>query len=275
MAIFKTKAFWKRLLLYFYIIVGIISIGTLIHFTQIYLEEKKWYQHEKTLYEHNIKLFNLGMQDMSTAHMYAKQLYNSETSRSFNSLFFKGDFEFQEKFDGTSDDIKGKALRLFLISAQKGNIHSQIFLADWYYENRGNENGAHWYLIAAKNGSAYAQGRLGHCYKYGCGVTQNFEKAIYWTKLGAKNGSAYATYQLGNLYESGLAYYKDLWNTTWFNGEYYLLKGGNIISEHQNLEKTVDTIFLQKNQNKAEYYWELANSKGYNGNKPNELGTEI
>lgn len=282
MTIFKTRAFWKKLLKYFCIIVGTM---TLIYFTLIYLEEKKIYQREKALYEYNIKLFNLGMQDPQKAPIYAAQLDTASNYGGIHGIFFKGDVDYMWGNPNISN--KDKALQIYLFSARKGNIYSQIYLGD-YYNNKaldaiGWYNGYHadetdkenakkeikkqyktsayWYLRAAQAGNAYAQGQLGNCYRMGDGVSQNFKKAIYWIQKGAKGGNAKAQLRLGNLYESGLAYYHGWDNDYWYTGEEFLVKGGRLKSKKDD-EKIVYEVFLYPNLNKAKYYWKLSAAQG-------------
>lgn len=281
----KSKLLWGVLLLF----IGTITVITLVYYIRLYYSEKEEYFQQKALYEQNVKLYELGIKYPEKAHIYARRLYDADTPRSIDGTFFKGDFDFQKEIENCSR-ARGKAFELYLISAQKGNVHSQVFLADYYrssYNSELNSNNiqrattygeqaAHWYFIAAKNGSAYAQGELGNCYKLGIGVTQNFEKAIYWTKLGVKNGDAKAAWRLGNLYESGLAYYKKDYSDEiyWYDGEEFLLKGGvkrNLFEG--SAEKTAIEIYLEPNQDKAEYYWQLANNRGYQENR--ELGEVI
>lgn len=278
----KSKLLWRVLLLF----IGTITAITLIYYIRLYYSEKEEYFQQKALYEQNVKLYELGIKYPEKAHIYARHLYNADTPRSVDGTFFKGDFDFQKEIEDCSR-ARGKAFELYLISAQKGNVHSQVFLADYYkssYHSELNSNNiqrantygeqaAHWYFIAAKKGSAYAQGELGNCYKLGIGVTQNFEKAIYWTKLGVKNGDAKAAWRLGNLYESGLAYYKDYADRLyWYEGKEFLLKGW-IKRDLFNDEKTIFKVYLEQNQDKAEYYWQLANNRGYQENR--ELGEVI
>ena len=62
---------------------------------------------------------------------------------------------------------------------------------------------AQWYRLAAEQGFAAAQGRLGVMYSNGKGVPQDYVEAAKWFRLGAEQGNATAQNNLGVLYEYG------------------------------------------------------------------------
>ena len=55
-----------------------------------------------------------------------------------------------------------------------------------------------------------AQVRLGECYEYGYGVTQDYKKAIRLYRMAADKGNPEAQYLLGHCYEYGIGVSKDI-----------------------------------------------------------------
>ena len=181
-----------------------------------------------------------------------------------------------------------KAIEVLTNSAEKGNVQSMVLLGRYYkgYDIKigytdGWNNGwqksesfdkcSYWYLQAAKNGNAEAQGELGHNYKYAIGVEQDFDKAIYWTKQGADNGDAVAQWRMGNIYESGLAYYRGYftdYQIWWYNGHGFRAKENpNVIMDGQYVaemkSREPEQVFLSPNIKKAKHYWKLAANQGF------------
>lgn len=62
---------------------------------------------------------------------------------------------------------------------------------------------AHWHRLAAEQGHASAQHRLGWCYIEGCGVEKNETEAFQWTRKAAEQGNVNAEFNLGWCYYNG------------------------------------------------------------------------
>lgn len=62
---------------------------------------------------------------------------------------------------------------------------------------------AHWHRLAAEQGHASAQHRLGYCYIEGCGVEKNETEAFHWTRKAAEQGNVNAEFNLGWCYYNG------------------------------------------------------------------------
>ena len=60
-----------------------------------------------------------------------------------------------------------------------------------------------WYRLAAAQGNASAQSRLGLAYRDGHGVPQDKAEAVQWYRLAAAQGNAFAQYNLGRAYDHG------------------------------------------------------------------------
>ena len=89
--------------------------------------------------------------------------------------------------------------------AESGDANAQYKLGDCYYYGNGiSQNyieAVEWYSKAANQGNIYAQYNLGTCYEYDHGVTtQDYEKAFEWYTKAAEQGNARAQYYLGNCY---------------------------------------------------------------------------
>lgn len=177
---------------------------------------------------------------------------------------------------------KESAVKLLLNAANKGNINAQVLLGRYYkgypiavgynkdWSNRWQQEeyliaSTYWYLQAAQQGNAEAQGELGHNYKYGIGVKQDFKKAIYWIKKGADGGNPVAQWRMGELYFNGLALYDidflhkgytyvgdgDFWSK---DGESYNVKNSDLDS----ILCHPYNVYLKPDLKKAKYYWTLS-----------------
>lgn len=87
--------------------------------------------------------------------------------------------------------------------AQKGDVESQMLLAQLCLNVNADEKAAHWYTQAAEQGNAAAQAQLGYMYWNGVGVTKNSIKAAKWATLSAEQGNVTGQYNLGLHYFMG------------------------------------------------------------------------
>jgi TPR repeat protein len=77
---------------------------------------------------------------------------------------------------------------------------------------------AKWTRLAADQGNASAQYRLGLMYYNGRGVPQDYAEAAKWFRLAADQGYAYAQYNLGEMYRNGQGIPQDYVQAhMWFN----------------------------------------------------------
>ena len=60
-----------------------------------------------------------------------------------------------------------------------------------------------WYRLAAAQGDAWAQLKIGFMYQYGTGVVQDHKEAVKWYRLAAAQGDASAQNALGFMYRNG------------------------------------------------------------------------
>lgn len=114
----------------------------------------------------------------------------------------------------TSGDYETAAQEWRLL-AEQGDAESQAHLGDLYYEGRGvvqnGEESVQWYLMAAKQNHARAQGRLCKIFgDPGSRVQTDQQKAVKWCRKAAEQGSAGSQYRLGRLYLRGEGLPKDL-----------------------------------------------------------------
>lgn len=102
----------------------------------------------------------------------------------------------------------------WLPAADGGHVEAQFGLAMLYYKGQGTDldlaQAAHWFGLAAKQGSMRARTQLGGMYARGEGVVANWNKAIAWWHMAAAQGSERAQYQLGLVYEHGTGIDRDL-----------------------------------------------------------------
>ena len=99
------------------------------------------------------------------------------------------------------------------IAADKGDPDSQFILATMYddvLEYTNKEEAFKYYNLAAQNGIAEAQFKLGDIYYYNKDLLLpniNKKLAFHYYKLAADNGYAPAQYELGDIYCDGMSEY--------------------------------------------------------------------
>jgi len=93
-------------------------------------------------------------------------------------------------------------------AAENGDPEMQVWLGDTCRD--GSEGVAEdpatavrWHRLAAEQGNATAQRRVGFAYDLGQGVTENDTEAVKWYRLAAEQGDASAQFFLGLMYSSG------------------------------------------------------------------------
>jgi TPR repeat protein len=75
-----------------------------------------------------------------------------------------------------------------------------------------------WYRLAAEQGKAITQVKLGLMYQQGRGVLQDYKTAVKWYRLAAKQGDADAQYNLGLMYALGKGVLQDnIYAHMWFS----------------------------------------------------------
>ena len=70
-------------------------------------------------------------------------------------------------------------------------------------EAMGDTEAARWYGLAAEQGHALAQSRLGDFYQFGLGVPRDYAEAARWYRSAAEQGGAEAQFNLGVRYAIG------------------------------------------------------------------------
>src|SRR5438105_12974537 len=73
-------------------------------------------------------------------------------------------------------------------SAQSGDGRSQLSLGELYLAEDKYLEALYFYRLAAGQGLSEAQCALGNMYRYGQGVTQDYNEAIRWYRLAAIKG---------------------------------------------------------------------------------------
>jgi hypothetical protein len=98
--------------------------------------------------------------------------------------------------------------RLCRAAERKGKAEDQYHLGCLFYNGdemlkQDRVAAAKWFLKAAAQEHAGAQGELGQCYADGEGVEQNDELAATWVRKAVNQGDVTAQGYLGCLYEKG------------------------------------------------------------------------
>lgn len=114
--------------------------------------------------------------------------------------------------DGVPQD-SAAAEKWYRLAAEQGVAEAQNKLGDLYYYGEGvpkdYTEAAKWYQMAAEQGNAGAQANLGFMYNYGHGVINDFAKAAEWFRIAAEQGHAGAQYNLSVMYLQGNGVSKD------------------------------------------------------------------
>ena len=74
---------------------------------------------------------------------------------------------------------------------------------DLEIDSMGDAEAARWYRLAAEQGHAAAQSRLGDFHQFGYGVPQDYAEAVRWYRSAAEQGGAVAQFNLGVRYAIG------------------------------------------------------------------------
>ena len=89
------------------------------------------------------------------------------------------------------------------LAADQGNAEAQWRLGDCYFFGHGvgknKREAVNWYFLSAEKGNAEAQRRLGACFYFGHGVAKNRQEAIRWYRLAAEQGNSVAISMLKKL----------------------------------------------------------------------------
>ena len=108
------------------------------------------------------------------------------------------------EIDSMDDAEAGHWYRL---AADQGHAAAQSRLGDFYHFGYGVQRdyteAMRWYRSAAEQGGAVAQYNLGVSFTIGRGVPQDDVEAARWYRLAADQGYTAAQYDLGNVYSTG------------------------------------------------------------------------
>ena len=106
-----------------------------------------------------------------------------------------------------------EAFGYYKLAAEQGNADAQYKLGLLYSNGQGVEQDyvevAGWYLKAAEQGYAYAQNNLDVCFYKGAGVRQSYIEAVQWYKKSALQNNLPAIMNLAGCYKSGDGVVKD------------------------------------------------------------------
>jgi hypothetical protein len=121
--------------------------------------------------------------------------------------------EYSKVGSGHRQDLK-RAAQLFELAAAQGHAFAQFKLGLCYKTGIGVEidskTAARWLRRAADQGYPLAQYKLGTAFYYGKGVAQSHDEAVKWYRLAAAQGDKDALYYLGVCYGNGLGAPRDL-----------------------------------------------------------------
>tara|TARA_B100000959_G_scaffold176544_1_gene184821 strand:+ start:56 stop:598 length:543 start_codon:yes stop_codon:yes gene_type:complete len=99
------------------------------------------------------------------------------------------------------------AAKWFTLAAEQGDADAQNKLGFMYRKGKGvvqdYKTAVKWFTLSADQGDADAQYHLGFMYRHGLGVVQDYKTAVKWYTLSAEQGYAEAQYHLGSMYNFG------------------------------------------------------------------------
>lgn len=96
-----------------------------------------------------------------------------------------------------------------LAAANKGDLFLQCYFGHHLELDEDYQGARAWFEMAAKQGDAYAQHRLGYYYAQGLGVPRDYRKAAKWYRTAAEQGYAFGQIGLGGLYVIGFGVPRD------------------------------------------------------------------
>ena len=126
----------------------------------------------------------------------------------------RSEMEYEEG-DGSAHGIKSALGRLAnagtrLNFRKTKNKIEELYIKGKEIIEKGEEYLAENYRIAAEQGDAHAQYKLGRKYKLGSGVDTDYGEAVRWFQKAAEQDFAAAQYNLGVMYEYGYGVDRDL-----------------------------------------------------------------
>ena len=116
----------------------------------------------------------------------------------------------QKRSKGLQNEIATK----IRMAADQGDADAQYRMGHCYaegiYTAKDDVQAAAWYRKAAEQGLEVAQYVLGGCYAEGKGVAKDFVQAVKWWRKADEQGAGMATYYLGCCYANGEGVARDL-----------------------------------------------------------------
>ena len=107
-----------------------------------------------------------------------------------------------------------ESVKWYRLAAEQGYAPGQFRLGARYAEGTGVRQdmteAVKWFRLAAEQGDAPAQATLGAAYYDGEGVTKNLAEAVKWYRKAAEQGDATAQFYLGICYANGEGVRKDM-----------------------------------------------------------------
>ena len=106
-----------------------------------------------------------------------------------------------------------EAIKILSYFADKNDARAQCKMGECYYYGRGvsenKQEAVKWYRKAAGQGLARAQCNLGICYEKAQGVDLDYKEAVSWYRKSAEQGNAQAQCNLGICYENAKGVVQD------------------------------------------------------------------
>ena len=162
-----------------------------------------------------------------------------------------------------------KAFLMIKRSAEAGYWFSQCKLGECYFYGIGvsedEEEAVEWYERAANEGFAPAQNNLGNCYYNGQGVDEDEEEAVEWYERAARQGFVPAQLQLGKCYFYGNGVEADEETAVrWYTEA---ANQGDVAAQYLLGMCYENGEGIRRSKSKAAYWYENAAKQGHEGAK--------
>jgi TPR repeat protein/uncharacterized RDD family membrane protein YckC len=94
-------------------------------------------------------------------------------------------------------------MRKYLIAAEQGEAVAQYKIGWMYYKEKNYTEASRWFRLSADQGNPLAQAALGVRFWFGEGVPKDYREAVRLYRLAANQGNSDAQYNLGWAYREG------------------------------------------------------------------------
>ena len=168
-------------------------------------------------------------------------------------------------FSSPPQQLRPVQMEELKVAAGQGNAHAQARLGEHYHYGEGvpqnRKEAARWWKLAADQGHPDAQFRLGALFSGGSGVSQHYGKAVKWWRLAADQGHPDAQNSLGVSYFRGKGVPQNYWEAVkWWR---LAADQGQVPAQYFLGWSYHSGIGVPRSWEEANRWWELAAWQGH------------